>query len=289
MTLVDDWQWQVDDVVLGAGTPYRVSVFDHAKPDTSAGDQQLPGRDGLAFGRDTLPGMVLTMEGQVVAAGQPEQALTLLGAWRRAWQADDIRATPGAVTTLSYRLPGHSGIVFGRPRRFAPTLGSSTYGVVPVTCDWQCADHRFYAADEQVLTLGTMPDTSGGITWPITWPITWAGESSAGGRLDNAGDCETYPTITFRGPIASPGVSWAGRTLTVATTLTFGQAVTVDCRPWAQSATYDGGGSVAGLLRGDRLADMALPPGLTEVQFRGADLTGTASCEIRWRSASTSP
>jgi hypothetical protein len=161
--------------------------------------------------------------------------------------------------------------------------------VIPVTCDWQCADHRWYAADEQAITLGTMPDTSGGVTWPVTWPVTWAGEVSAGDRAVNAGDCDTYPVITFRGPIATPSVSWGGRTLALGTTLTSLQSVTVDCRPWVQSATYGSGGSVAGLLRGDRLADMSLPPGITEIQFRGTDPTGTASCEIRWRSASTSP
>jgi hypothetical protein len=284
-----DWQWQVGDLVLGQGTPYFVSEFDHAKPDAATGDQALPGRDGVAFGRDFLPGMNITMEGQVVAAGDPGQALTLLAAWRTAWQADGVRTQPGAVSTLSYRLPGREGVVFGRPRRFAPALGPSMYGVIPVTCDWQCADHRWYGADEQAIVLGTMPDTSGGITWPITWDITWAGESSAGDRVLNTGDCDTYPVITFRGPIATPSVSWGGRTLALGLTLTSTQAVVVDCRPWVQTAVYESGGSVAGLLRGDRLADMALAPGLTEVQFRGIDLTGTASCEIRWRSASTSP
>lgn len=286
---VSNWQWQVDDLVLGASTPYFVSTFDHAKPDVQAGDQPLPGRDGLSFGRDTLTGTLITMEGQVVASGDPATALTLMAAWRRAWQADTARATPGTVTTLAYQLPGRGGVVYGRPRRFVPSLGQSIYGVIPVTCDWQCADHRWYAADEQTITLGTMPDTSGGITWPVTWPITWAGESSAGDRAENTGDCDTYPVITFRGPIATPSVSWGGRTLALGTTLTSLQAVTIDCRPWVQSATFDSGGSVAGLLRGDRLADMALPPGLSEIQFRGTDVTGTASCEIRWRSASTSP
>lgn len=284
-----DWQIQVGDLVTGPGTPYIVSGFDHAKPDALLGDQALPGRDGMAFGRDTLPGQVITIEGQVDADGDPEQALTLLAAWRTAWQADGVRARPGAVTTLSYRLPGREGLVYGRPRRFAPALGSTVLGLIPVTCDWQAADHRWYSADEQAIVLGTMPDTSGGITWPITWDITWAGESSAGDRVLNTGDADTFPVITFRGPIASPSVSWGGRTLALGLTLTSTQAVVVDCRPWVQTATYESGGSVAGLLRGDRLADMAVPPGLTEVQFRGADLTGTASCEIRWRSASTSP
>lgn len=283
-----DWQVQVGDVVLGQGD-YLLSVFDHEKPGTTAGDVQLPGRDGVRFGRDTLGGTVITVEG-AVAAPSPAAAFDALAAWRSAWQADTERSTPGAVVPLLYAFPGRQGVVFGRPRRFTPaSLRNAVNGHIPVAADFQCADHRWYEQAEQVATLGTMPDTSGGITWDLTWDATWAGEASAGGRITNRGDCATFPVITFRGPVATPGVAWGGRRVSLGLTLTSGQAVTLDCRPWVNTATRAEGGSVAGLLRGDRLADMGLPPGETEVQFSGSDDTGTAQCEIRWRSASSAP
>lgn len=299
---LSDWQVQVGDVVIGHDTKYRMFAFDHEKPDTTAGDQQLPGRDGITFGRDTLGGTVVTIEANIIG-DSPEEAFDLLTAWRAAWQADRVRARPGAVTTLTYRMPSHEGVVYGRPRRFTPaSLEDALLGKIPVTADWQCADHRWYEAQDQVVTLGTMPDTSGGITWDITWPVTWAGEASAGDRINNAGDADTYPVITFRGPVASPGVAWTipadpddpestdeARLLRVALTLTDSQSITVDCRPWVNTARWSNGGSVAGFLRGDRLADMVLPPGLTEILFSGTDDTGTAQCEIRWRSASSAP
>jgi len=299
---LDEWQIQVGDVVIGHGTPYRLAAFDHAKPDATTGDQQLPGRDGITFGRDTLSGTVLTMEANIVGSS-PADAFDLLAAWRAAWQADRVRARPGAVTTLRYALPGREGILFGRPRQFTPaSLENVASGLIPVTCDWQSADHRWYEAAEQVVTLGSMPDISGGVTWDLTWPVTWAGEVSAGERLHNTGNADTHPVITFYGPVATPGVKWIipadpddpdsteeTRLLSVGLTLTASQSITVDCRPWASTARWDSGGSVAGYLRGDRLADMTLPPGLTEVQFSGTDDTGTAQCEIRWRSASSSP
>lgn len=287
MTL-SDWQVQVGDVVLGAGD-YLLSVFDHEKPAADAGDVVLPGRDGVRFGRDTLGGTLITVEGAVVAA-DAAGAFDALAAWRTAWQADAQRSAPGAVVPLSYAFPGRAGVVYGRPRRFAPAgLGNAPNGHIPVAADFQCADHRWYEQTEQVITLGTMPDTSGGITWDLTWDVTWTGEVSTGDRVHNAGDADTHPVITFYGPIANPGVAWGGRRLALGLTLTAGQSVTVDCRPWASSATYGTGGSVAGFLRGDRLADMTFPPGSSEVLFSGADETGTAQCEIRWRSASTTP
>lgn len=289
---LDEWQVQVGDWLGGPGTAYILSAFDHAKPDLSstAGDQPLPGEDGLVFGRDTLGGTLITIEGAIVTPGDGAAALDAMAVWRAAWQADDIRATPGAVTTLRYRMPGREDrFVFGRPRQFTPSsLANTVSGLIPVTCDWQCADHRWYG-EEQVVTLGTMPDTTGGITWPITWPITWAGEASGGDRILNDGDSATWPIITFRGPVATPGVSWGGNSLSVGTTLTTGQAVTVDTRPWVRTVLRESGGSVAGLLRGNRLGEMSLAPGLTEVLFSGTDGTGTAQCEIRWRSASSSP
>lgn len=283
------WQVQVGQVVLGEGTDYLLSAFDHEKPGGEIGDVQLPGRDGLSFGRDTLSGTLVTIEGSVTAATAAD-AFTLLAAWRAAWQADSQRATPGAVTTLSYALPGRTGVVYGRPRRFTPgSLQNAPNGAVPVVCDFQAADHRWYSASENVITLSTMPDTTGGITWNITWDLTWAGTASAGDQVNNTGDADTYPTITFRGPVANPGVAWGGRKISLGTTLVAGKAVTLDCRPWMNTATYDNGGSAAGLLRGNRMSEMTLPPGLTEIQFTGTDNTGTAQCEIRWRSASSAP
>lgn len=128
---------------------------------------------------------------------------------------------------------------------------------------------------------------SGGIVWPAVWPLEWSELVTADTLVTNAGDTDTWPIITFHGPRHEPSVEYVGTDVSVglAATLRHDERVTVDTRPWARTALRHDGASYAGALRGSRLAELALPPGSTEVALRGRDDTGLSFATIEWRDA----
>jgi hypothetical protein len=295
MTDLAERQFQVGDVVFGEGTTIVNTAFTMSEPASTNGDQAMPGEDGVMMGRDYLQGRTLswelTINRETAAAGQAD--------WRAlegAWDATETRLSPGAVMPVRLRVPGGSTVVaYGRPRKIAPSDTTlMPVGRIGITADFSTADRRFYDDIEQEVSFGIQPTIGigGGITWPITWPITWASaDTSNESVVVNGGDAPTWPVITFTGPIVNPTFVLGSNEhiLQLVTTIAENQSVVIDTRPWVRSVVRDDGGSLAGTIRGSRLADFVLQPGTTAVAVQGVDLDGTAGGRIRWRNAYTTP
>jgi hypothetical protein len=289
------WQYQLGDVVFGHRTLIVDTNFTISEPAATTADQVMPGDDGLMMGRDYLQGRTLSWElvvnGYTSATGRAQwQAL------EAAWDARNTRLTPGAVTALRLRVPGgQTCVAYGRPRKIAASdLQFMRSGAIPVVADFSTVDRFFYDDVEQVLSFGIRPTigSGGGITFPVTWPITWASaDTSNSDVVVNAGNAPTWPVITFNGPLVNPTVVIGDnlRALQLVTTLADNETVTIDTRPWSRSVLRNDGASLAGALRGSRLADLVLQPGPTLIGIQGIDLDGTAGAQIRWRSATTTP
>ncbi|MGH3424363.1 MAG: hypothetical protein ACRDO8_06535 [Nocardioidaceae bacterium] len=289
-----DWQCRLGGLDFGTGTPYRLSAFDAGKPQTRTQDTQLPGEDGQRNGVDHLSGTVVKVSIGIVAH-DPETAMGLLADLRGVWNGDTLRSTPGAVTTLTYQRPGaFSRVVYGRPRRFDPaTMSNVASGYIPIEADFQADDDLFYADTASSLTITGDPISyqgTAGTVPPHVPPVTLAEAILPSDVAVNAGTAATWPIITFHGPRARPSVEYVGtdRSLRLATVLDAGLSVTVDTRPWMRTVTRSDGASLAGYLRGSRLADMGLQPGDTQISFGGTDATLTSSVDINWRDAWTS-
>lgn len=147
------------------------------------------------------------------------------------------------------------------------------------------------ASSAQVLIDNARTIEVTGLAVPARIPFQLTGNSKRADAVTNAGDMETWPVITFEGPLTNPSVEYVGtgRKLKLTMAIPAGHSVTIDTRPWVRTALQDGIGSVAGKLAGTRMADMALRPGTTVVAFRGQDPTGLSRCRIYWRSASSTP
>jgi hypothetical protein len=291
----DTWQFQLGDVLWGDGTQIINIAFAMTEPASTTGDQVMPGEDGTMMGRDYRQGRTLSWDLMVNC----ETAADGRAVWRSLeaeWDAPSTRLTPGAVVPVQIRAPGASSVVaYGRPRKIAPAdMQFLRNGGMPVTADFSTVDRFFYDGVEQELGFGVQPTigVGGGITWPATWPLTWAPmDLSNVDVVVNAGNASTWPVITFTGPVVNPTIVLGdnAQTMTLVTTLNENQTVTIDTRPWARSIIRDDGGSLAGVSRGSRMSDMALPPGPTTIAMQGIDLSGTASGRIRWRNAYTTP
>jgi hypothetical protein len=286
-------QWELDGLVFGEFQPVEVAAFDLGGPDIAAGDLDVPGGDGRIFGYDYARGRTLAFEFFTNAA-DGAGARAAWAALASRWHDPAVRLSPRAVVPLRIRDYGMDTIVvYGRPRNLdAVSTGLLDRGRVDLTGTFEAVDDLFYADTEQSVTLDLLPQIGAGLILPFTLPavLTPVGGSDTT-TLVNEGDAGAWPVIEFSGPVTNPGVEWVGTGTRVelVTTLAYDQTATVDTRPWARTVLRSDGASLAGAVRGPRLADLALPPGATEVRFTGQDMTGAARATIRTRSARSTP
>lgn len=254
-------------------------------------DADRPREDGRAFGQDFRGGRTISFELGVF--GQDEAAArTTLAALARAWRADPVRGTPGAVAELRMRHAGRERVAYGRPRRFASNDSEIGQGVATVVADFAVTDDVFYGTTAQIEDVTLAPPLGGGLTGVLAAPLTTTTTSDRSAAITVGGELSAWPVLTIHGPTTNPVVEVVGRwRLELRTTLAYDRAVTVDPRPWARSVLLNGGGSLAGAVTrtSPRLSAMALPPGSYEVALRGIDETGTSSVRFAWRDAYPTP
>ena len=255
-------------------------------------DQAVVGHDGMLFGIDTLPGMVITQTGFTYLPAQGRAALDAYGALAGKWNDPSVRLVPNAVQVLRawYPVSGAVRRTWGRGRKIVPVYGLASQGTVPWTAQFQSADNTWYADIPQAIVLSQVPSYYGGMTFPVTPPFQWSYQGSQqSSTAVNAGPMPTWPVITFTGPVTNPVLTYVSTPVTVGYrgTVTAGAQLVIDTRPWARTALL-GGASVAGSLTGDPMIGLQLWPGSTLMHLGGQDPTGTSTCIVSWYSATLS-
>jgi hypothetical protein len=161
-----DGQWELDGLAFGNGTLIRVQQVSWDPGSMTVQDAPVVQGDGVRFGADTLPAMSLTVTGVIAAGnGQGGPALDLYEQLAAAWLNEDVRAAPGAYSTLRIRYPGSPGTraVFGRGRRIAPTLGTVRQGVLGWVGQFDCASPYFYPDADSTMILTMLPSDITGV------------------------------------------------------------------------------------------------------------------------------
>lgn len=248
-------------------------------------DAENPVGDNYLFGRDRLtPGTWgFTLQ------TNKEDELGALGAMEKMavkWRADNIRSTPGAVSTLRYNLGGATRRVYGRPRRWAPSIDTGLWrGVNSIVADFQLADTFYYADASRNIDMSILPGSTSGLKGPLTGKLSTllAGER-ARSVADIGGTAPAPFVAVIYGPIQNPWLSEDGWKLELNATLAYDQYVVIDTRPWANTVLRSDGASLAGALsRTSRLSTARLKPGGANLRFGGKDATGTSHVAIAWR------
>ncbi len=90
------------------------------------------------------------------------------------------------------------------------------------------ADYNFYDQSAQVVTVS--PPTGGGAVYPVIYPITYAAKTGGSVTVNNAGDSNSFPVITFNGVLTSPYISnsTTGETFGVSVSLATGDTLVCD-------------------------------------------------------------
>ncbi|WP_030777673.1 hypothetical protein [Streptomyces sp. NRRL S-920] len=304
------------------------------------GDQPLPGEDGNRLGRDYQRSASVTFELGVDAVDAPvdrhypvpywmikdrrigdwvdnEAYLNLLkkkgssAEWvqdgvamlRQVWRADPIRMRPTRVAWLVHNSAGRTRRLYGRPRKFDVVHSRfAARGYVPVICEFQAIDDRFYDEEEQVREMWDMsgfhiPWRPGRPWWGDALPPWMTQPVRKTVAIQHAGRIATQPVIEIKGPCTAPRIEfqnlWAVK---LNMTIKQGESVEIDARPWSRTVLltkHDGSqSSVADKLTrsSPRLADMTIPPGIwgAHLTYTRVDKRGPGpNVQIRWRNAHT--
>ena len=285
--LADDIpRFEFDGVQFG-GLPTDILVedWDTGQGEVRSQDAEPPGRAGLLVGRDfpAPPSWVfelVTNRDTVLDAMATVESLG--GVWRSSrW------SKPGVVGVLRYWVGDRARRVVGRPRRFSSPNGDvqGQRGAARFMCDFQLTDPRSFDDNEGQVTLSLVPESTGGIIFPLVFPMTTTITGGVrAGFVTNDGDAPAPVTVTFNGPVTNPKIFTDDWEIGITGKLAYDESVTVDCL--AMTVKRQDGANVAGrLTRGTRLRNAALAPGQQEIKFTGADSTGTATAVVSWRNS----
>lgn len=252
-------------------------------------DQAVVGHDGILFGVDTQPGMVITQTGQIFLPEQGASAMDSYSILAGHWNDPAVRLQNNVVQVLRVAYP-FSDVVrrcYGRGRKIMPTYGLVMAGLVPFVAQFQASDNTWYEDVASTITLSMVPSFTGGLAPPMTPPYQISGQDfGRGGVLINTGSLPTWPVFKFSGPLSFPSVAYTNTPVSVGYNgiLKSSDILVIDTRPWARTALLNGA-SVAGALTGSAMIAMQLQPGSTQVLLSGQDFTGTSQCSITWRNA----
>jgi hypothetical protein len=160
-----------------------------------------------------------------------------------------------------------------------------------VVCNFVCVDATAYDDTEKSERVDLNPPPHRGLVGPLAEPLSMTGQgaTTVPGEVVIGGKRPTWPVIRIYGPISNPACEVVGSWKAELTglTLTAGQYVTIDPRPWTRTVLRNSGGSAAGSLTraSPRLMDMLLPVGRHDFILRGTDATGLSYMTVSWRDA----
>lgn len=285
MTLIDDWTFQLGDVVIGNERPIKLTGFNPGGVSWRTADQDNPVADTRLFGDDFKTPGSWELEVACMSDGSSSavDALAALGAeWTKKYK-------DASMAKLMYRRNGVTRFVYGRPRGFDPTLEKGIPDrLIRVNLKFDLADTNSYHADTKSVLLRMVPPSTGGFTAPFTAPIVTesTGEIQGSTEVVAGSDQPTPVKIRFHGPVSQPYLEGDGWSVRLNMSLAYDQYVDVDARLYTVTL-MPGGANMAGKLSIDsRLAKARLNPFVSEsLVFGGVDPTGTSTATVYWNPA----
>lgn len=286
-----DFSYELDGFEFGRGTNFHVAQAQFEPGALTTHDAPLPRVDGISFGRDYRSGQIISFTGNIltnrVAPGDIQAAPAEQAAMEAAWDREDIRLVPGRVLPLRMQRNGRRRRVYGRPRRFAATSGSTSRGWIPFAADFQCVDSLFYDDLESTRYISLIPPETGGLFGDLIgdWIATGAGNGN--NTVEIAGSKPSWLIMQIRGPIQNPSIEVVGQwKVQLNYTIPYDDSVIIDPQPWSRSVRRaSDGANLTGKFTASspRLSSMRVPPGQQQVILRGIDSTGSAGATVRWR------
>jgi hypothetical protein len=145
-------------------------------------------------------------------------------------------------------------------------------------------DYPLFDQSQQAYTINI--PSGGGVTVPVTFPMTLAAKSGGSVTATNSGDADSYPIVTFNGPLTSPYINnvTTGEVFKVNYTLAIGDILVCDMANKTMILNgitnalpyWDSGNSWMKIIPGANLltlgSSLSADAGNTQVAFRNAYL-----------------
>ena len=291
---LEDWQYDLGGVVIGAGTAVQViETTGLGRPPVRESDVDQPSMDGQFAGPDYWGGRQVQFDAAIKVPGNPAACHDWVAQLQAATDAAAVRLVGGQGMVLRVKRPGRPvKRLTVRARKLDPEYRQVIHGYVPLDLEFLAHDPTFYADEESVTEIPLGWLTGGGFAAPVVAPIYVQDGTVAADRpgwVTNAGDADAWPVIRITGPCANVTVIHAesGRTLALPTlTLLAGQWIEIDTRPGYRTVTRENGGNASTYLSpASRIDLFALPPGQSEMRWTAFDNTQTARMRVTWRDA----
>ncbi len=282
-----DYQYDINGLLVGRGTPYQVLSVDglFELPDVVISDTQREGADGEYSSNDeTLSGRTITMQIAVnreLSNDTDDFSATADDLYERLQAATSDIRTAWALGIKRPARPERLIWVKTRRRAFQSNYDFAR-GYGEGALQFKALDPRIYKAALEVPTPIDVFGIFGGMTFPEAWPLTF-GAATTQGTL-NAVNEGTYPTpakFQIVGPVTNPAIVHVGlqRTLQITGSLAFNEILDIDLdartvllgdvnrRSWLTTAQW-----------------FMLQPGDNQLRFTGTT-SGEPRMAAQWRSA----
>lgn len=283
MTVTTDRQAEYRGLLLT--DPYHLRVIEGLldMPEVRTADRPLLLRHGLHPGTDYLAGRSLLVQVDVVHHDETT-FYDAVAELRAAFQV-------GSEAPLTFQLPGVAdgelARIYARCRAFKAVIDDAYWEkAARVAIRLDATDPRIYADDESSDST-SLPDSVGGLTFPLTFPLSFGGVVSSGGRITavNAGSFPAPWVARIDGPVNDPRIEHVGtgQKIDLELAVDAGDYVLLDSA--TRSVLLNGTASRYSALTTDSTW-FELAPGSNELAFRAA-VSSAATVTVSWRSAWT--
>jgi hypothetical protein len=281
-------QWQVRDLVIGAGTGYRLMDDTNPFTVTVRADQGGPRawNHGSWSGAEWVNERVVPLRLLVEAAGGDTAAW--LAAHQQLAAAFAPVADAGDQVELRFMMGGDEYLLLGRPRMVEPETSLIALGKAFTRAAFVAQDPRIYSGELFSTGAVTLPSYAGGLLVPLTVPFN-INSTLVGGaaNLANTGTAPAGLSVRVDGPVSQPrvGVRQPDGTLQEIVFLSgfdlpAGQWIEIDTA--ARTALLNGLPQAS--VRGQASWEMdpfPLLPGTNVLRFGASSGTGTATATYR--------
>ncbi len=224
---LNDWQLEVDGLVIGAGTPYIITGIEGLGiPDVNSSDLPRPHRGGSFQGFDQVGARPITIS-MIVTGTDSLDCKANLDALASVWYLHQGEAD----RPMTVKLPGTvEKYVIGRPRRLAyDNLAHLKSRNVTVTAEYFSHLPAVYSSVEYSPVVN-LPVQSGGQTFPQVFPLAFGSGESGVTEIVNAGNYTVSPVVRIYGQCVNPRIEHvdSGKIIDLATTINTGDWIDVD-------------------------------------------------------------
>ena len=216
-------QYQIEDLVFGKGTVYKVDAFEIAAYGIQAGDYQIPQTNENRFGLDQhQPGPITITMGllqnwwthKIVPGAKLVSAD--VARLQEIWRGEDVIQEWGATQPLYFG--GNDGIqkvIYGRTGKFQYPRFNEKTNAYECTLEYRRADNFAYSAKE----------------YGFTFNPNVAPQVVTTGTLGNA---KSWVSIYLQGPMQDVQLTFAGIELQLDWDIPAGKILEINSYPWSR-------------------------------------------------------